>query len=96
MFPLWFALLDGSFVFFDIGLSILFLVFPYLGALVNLWLARFHQPSPVLVWGKINCLSNLTLCFFCTFPRILQPVRHQKVSGEKKDKTSIGDSRLQT
>jgi hypothetical protein len=55
------------------------LFFPYLGALVNLWLAGFHQPSPVLVWGKKNCFSNLTLCFFCTFPRILQPVRHQKV-----------------
>ncbi len=29
MFPLWFALLDGSFVFLDIGPSILFLVLPF-------------------------------------------------------------------
>jgi hypothetical protein len=28
MFPLWFALLGGSFVFFEVGPSILFLVFP--------------------------------------------------------------------
>jgi len=28
MFPLWFALLGGSFVFMDLGSSILFLVFP--------------------------------------------------------------------
>ncbi len=28
MFPLWFTLLGGSFVFVDVGLSILFLVFP--------------------------------------------------------------------
>jgi hypothetical protein len=27
MFPLWFALLGGSFVFFEVGPSILFLVF---------------------------------------------------------------------
>jgi hypothetical protein len=30
MFPLWFALLGGSFVFLDMGPSILFLVFPLL------------------------------------------------------------------
>ncbi len=39
MFPLWFALLGGSFVFLDMGPSILFLVFPFLflgGALVYL------------------------------------------------------------
>jgi hypothetical protein len=28
MFPLWFALLGGSFVFLDVGPFILFLVFP--------------------------------------------------------------------
>jgi hypothetical protein len=42
MFPLWFILLGGSFVFLDVGPSIFFLVSPFLGALVNLWLARFH------------------------------------------------------
>ncbi len=34
MFPLWFALLGGSFVFLDVGPSILFLVSP-LGAGVS-------------------------------------------------------------
>ncbi len=29
--PLWFALLGGSFVFLDMGPSILFLVFPFFG-----------------------------------------------------------------
>jgi hypothetical protein len=38
MFPLWFALLGGSFVFLDVSPSILFLVGipPFLGALVYL------------------------------------------------------------
>ncbi len=31
MFPLWFTLLGGSFVFLDTGPSILFLAFPLLG-----------------------------------------------------------------
>jgi hypothetical protein len=34
MFPLWFAFFGGSFTFFDVGPTILFLVFPFLGALV--------------------------------------------------------------
>jgi hypothetical protein len=42
MFPLWFALLGGSFVFLEVGPSILFLVFLlYLGALVYFELAGF-------------------------------------------------------
>jgi hypothetical protein len=64
MFPLWFALLDGSFVFLDIGLSILFLVSPYLGALVNLCLAQFHQPSPILVWGKNKLFEQFNFVLF--------------------------------
>jgi len=37
MFPLWFTLLGGSFVFLDVGPSILFLVFPpFLDVLVML------------------------------------------------------------
>jgi hypothetical protein len=54
MFPLWFALfLCGSFVFVDMGPAILFLVFPpFLGALVYLWLAVFHQLSPRLKTGN--------------------------------------------
>jgi hypothetical protein len=35
MFTLWFALLGGSFVFLDVGISILFLVFPFV---LVLWL----------------------------------------------------------
>jgi hypothetical protein len=37
MFPLWFSLVGGYFVFLDVGPSILFLVFPlFFGALVYL------------------------------------------------------------
>jgi len=44
MFPLWFALLGGSFVFLDVGLPFCSLFPPFFwAALVNLWLARFHQ-----------------------------------------------------
>ncbi len=39
MFTLWFTLLGGSFVFLDIGPSILFLIFG--GALVLLWMQGF-------------------------------------------------------
>jgi len=41
VFPCGFALLGGSFVFLHVGPSILILVFPFLGALVNLWLIGF-------------------------------------------------------
>jgi hypothetical protein len=43
MFPLWFTLLGGSLVFMDMSPSILFLVFPFFGALVYLWLTGFHH-----------------------------------------------------
>jgi len=44
MFSLWFGLFGGSFVFLDVSPSILFFIFPpFLGALVYLWLAGFHQ-----------------------------------------------------
>jgi hypothetical protein len=45
MFLLWFTFLGGSFVVLDLGPSIsMFLVFPFLGVLVNLiWLAWFHH-----------------------------------------------------
>ncbi len=44
MFPLWFTLVSSSFVFLDVGLFNLFLVSPpFLGALVDLWLARFQR-----------------------------------------------------
>jgi hypothetical protein len=33
MFPLWSTFLGGSFVFLDVGPSILFLVFPFFGVL---------------------------------------------------------------
>jgi hypothetical protein len=55
MFPLWFALLGGSFVFLDVGHTILFFVFPlfwvlwcilciptFFRAMVHLLLAGFH------------------------------------------------------
>jgi hypothetical protein len=43
MFPLCFAPLGDSFVFLDVGLPFCSLFHPFLGALVNLWLAGFHQ-----------------------------------------------------
>jgi hypothetical protein len=65
MFPLWFALLGGSFVFLDVGPSILFLVFFFLGALVNLLLAGFHQN--VGHWGAhlfLFCNWGPKRCFY--------------------------------
>jgi len=47
MFPLWFALLGGSFVILGVGPFILFFFFSFLGALVNIWLARFHHIYPL-------------------------------------------------
>ncbi len=47
MFPLWSALLDGSFVVLDVGPCSLFSHF--LGALVILWFTRFHQCMTKLV-----------------------------------------------
>jgi hypothetical protein len=49
MFPEWFAILGGSYVFLDMGPSILLLVFSFffvfffLGALVYLQLGGFNQ-----------------------------------------------------
>jgi hypothetical protein len=43
MFPLWFALLGGSFVFLDVGPSILFLVFPHLFFGEALWFIYDQQ-----------------------------------------------------
>jgi hypothetical protein len=44
MFPLWFDFLGDTFVFLDVGPSISFFVFPlFFGALIYLWLAKFHQ-----------------------------------------------------
>ncbi len=55
MFPLWFALLGGgTFVFLGVSPSILFLVFPFWGALINLWLARFHQTNSNEKLNNIN------------------------------------------
>jgi hypothetical protein len=46
MFPSWFVLLGGSFVFLDVGTSILFLVFPpFLGALVLFMVGRVSSLS---------------------------------------------------
>jgi len=65
MFPLWFALLGGSFVFLDVGPSILFFVFLFLGSLVNLLLVGFHQN--VGHWGThlfIFCNWGPKRCFY--------------------------------
>jgi hypothetical protein len=62
MFLLWFALLGGSFVFLDVGPSILFLCFPLFGgALVNLWLAGF-QITCVCIW-QTACGGQISLFY---------------------------------
>jgi hypothetical protein len=44
IFPLWFTFLGGSFVFLDVGPSILFFVLPlFWGALIYLWLGGLYQ-----------------------------------------------------
>jgi hypothetical protein len=43
MFPLWIALVGGSFVFMDVGFFHFFPCFPFLGALVYLRSAGFHH-----------------------------------------------------
>jgi hypothetical protein len=63
MFPLWFSFSGGSFVFLDVGPSILFLVFPWgegeeggLGcALVNVWGVGFHH---LLSHSHLNVSMN--------------------------------------
>jgi hypothetical protein len=54
MFHLWFMLLGGTFVFLGVSPSILFLVFPFWGALIDLWLARFHQTNSNEKLNNIN------------------------------------------
>jgi hypothetical protein len=49
MFLLWFAFFGGSFVFLDMGPSILFFVFPFFfGALIYLWFVGFHQQASMV------------------------------------------------
>jgi hypothetical protein len=58
MFPLWFALLGGSFVFLDLGPSILFPVFLFFwGALVYLWLVGFHHDITLNIYDIIFTLK---------------------------------------
>ncbi len=68
MFPLWFTLLGGSFVFLDVDLSILFHVFPLFfgGVLVYLWLVGFHHNRTLNIYDTI-----LTLKIF-VFERIVK------------------------
>jgi len=50
MFPLWFVLLGGSFVFLDMGPSILFLVFPLF------WCFDLFMVGKVSsFWYELNC-----------------------------------------
>jgi hypothetical protein len=61
MFPLSFALLDGSFVFLDMGPSVLFLVFLllFLGALVYLWLVGgFMSKVFIKFFNQISCPTS--------------------------------------
>jgi hypothetical protein len=61
MFPLWFTLLGGSFVF--LVLSFYSLFSPFLGALVNLWLAGFHLVDASSIDPK-NKLSSKDITKF--------------------------------
>ncbi len=49
MFPMWFALLSGFFVFFDMGLSILFFVFTFFECFDLFVIGRVSSPIHVLV-----------------------------------------------
>jgi len=52
MFPLWFTLLGGSFVFLDMGPSILFLVFPLLWVLWFIYKWQGFIISWALFWSQ--------------------------------------------
>jgi len=54
MFPLWFALLGGRFFSLGVSPSILFLVFPFWGAWIDLWLARFEQTNSNQKLNNVN------------------------------------------
>jgi hypothetical protein len=60
MFPLWFALLGGSFVFLDVGPSILFLVFPLFWVLwfIYDWQGFIENDPPVRSLGNFEFLQN--------------------------------------
>jgi hypothetical protein len=93
MFPFWFALLGGSFVFLDVGPSILFLIFLFLGALVNLLLAGFHQK--VDHWGAhlfLFCNWGPKRCFYwkcLMFPKQIgdRPIKMTPSTKKNKKKS---------
>jgi len=59
MFPFWFALLGGSFVFLDMGPSILFLVFFFFwGALVDTSMHQTFSTISEIVRHSSFCLEN--------------------------------------
>jgi hypothetical protein len=69
MFPLWFTLLGGSFVFLNIGLTIFFLVFPFFGCFGLFMIAKVslvvHRCSVITI-----CLQN-HLSFVCCLVMIM-------------------------
>ncbi len=65
MFPLWFGLLGGSFVFLDVGPSILFLVFPLTWVL---WFLFYWQGFITLrLLSSIYLSLSLSFVFWGTF-----------------------------
>jgi hypothetical protein len=76
-----FAFLGCSFVFLDVIPSILFLVFPLLlGALVYLWLARFHQFEGILEQVHPSSLF-WALLLFITFNKVIRKEENEENLG---------------
>ncbi len=77
MFPLWFALIGGSFVFLDVGPSILFLLFnPFSGCFLKFVIGRVSSTRKLL-------LSQVTSWTWARHSKAL------KSSPEKKNKAPM-------
>jgi hypothetical protein len=87
MFPLWFALVGGSFVFLDVGPSIFVPCFPpFLTAVVNFWLAGFHHIRAIYRQSLKHysgiCIGHFTaevdtgdaLIILCNFLKLLSVI----------------------
>jgi hypothetical protein len=79
-----------SFVFLDVSSPFCSLFFPFLGALVNIWLAGFHPNVlpfyvskrainyPYLMWYKMVCVFLPFSLFNIPLPRPPDPTTHVK------------------
>jgi len=62
MFPLWFTLLGGSFVFLDVGLAIVFLAFPFFWVL---WFIYDWQVSSIVHRCRVITMWFAKSFVFC-------------------------------